>query len=716
MPRLEACGHFNIREHMEAAHHFLRDLALVLCVAAVTTVVFQRLRQPVVFGYLLAGLIIGPYIPIPLVAGEETVQTLAELGVILLMFGLGLEFSLRTLMSVGATAGLIAVAQSSVMLSVGYAIGQAFGWTTLESIYAGAAVAISSTTIIVKAFAEQKVRGRFTEVVFGILIIEDLIAIFLLAILTTVSAGSGLTVSGFGVTALRLATFLAALIGIGVLVVPRLVRYVVRLDRPETTLVTAVGVCFASALLALEFGYSVALGAFIAGSLIAESGKEKIIEHIVAPVRDMFAAVFFVAVGMLIDPAVLRDHWLAIVVLTIVVVIGKVLIVTLSSFFVGFGVRTSVQTGMSVAQIGEFSFIIAGIGLATGATRSFLYPITIAVSALTTLSTPLLIRASADAANYVDRRLPRSLQTFVALYGSWLERLRGANRSHPPGQGARRLIRLLLLDAVLIVIIVLGAAFETDRLTGMLSVRIGSSAETARLIVYGAAALVLAPLVVGILATTRGIARNWAERALPRPAAGRMDPGAPPRRVLIVTLQVALIALVGVPLVAITQPFIPPFRGAFLLALVILVLGIGFWRGTANLYGHARAGAEVIAAALARQLGSAGAEPAASQAEAPLDWARAILPGLGEPEGLRLEAGDFAVDRTLSELSLRGRTGASVLAISRGGAGVVVPTGHEVLHAGDLLALVGPSAAIVAAAAVVRTGKEPEYIPPPARD
>ena len=290
---------------MPESHHFLTNLALVLCVAAVTSLLFQRLHQPVVFGYLFAGMLIGPHIPVPLVADEGLVHTLAELGVILLMFALGLEFSLRKLFRVAPTAGIIALLQCSAMIFLGFGLGRLFGWTVLESVYAGAIIAISSTTIILKAFAEQKVSGKVADIVFGVLIIEDLIAILLIAILMTVSSGGNLGPWELTRTGMRLAAFLVGLIAVGLLVVPRLVRATVRLGSPETTLVTAVGISFATALLALSFGYSVALGAFIGGSLVAESGQAEKIEHLVAPVRDMFAAIFFVAVGMLIDPALI---------------------------------------------------------------------------------------------------------------------------------------------------------------------------------------------------------------------------------------------------------------------------------------------------------------------------------------------------------------------------------------------------------------------------
>src|SRR6266550_2251939 len=402
---------------MQDAHAFLTSLTVVLAVAAVTTVVFQRLRQPVVLGYIIAGLIVGPHVPIPLVADPNVVQTLSELGVILLMFSLGLEFSLRKLMAVGPTAGLTALLQSSLMVWLGFTIGRLFGWTTLESLFAGAVIAISSTTIIAKAFEEQGIRGKLRELVVGVLIVEDLIAVLLMAVLTAIASGSGLAAGPLAATIGRLAAFLVGLVGIGLLLVPRAIRAISRLHRRETTLVASIGICFTIALLAQAFGYSVALGAFLAGSLVAESGEEKQIERLVEPVRDIFGAVFFVSVGMLIDPALVARHWPAVVVLTAAVVIGKVVGVSLGAFLTGSGMRTSVQAGLSLAQIGEFSFIIAGLGLALHATREFLYPVAVAVSALTTLLTPWMIRASEPIAAWVDRKLPRPLQTFAALYG-----------------------------------------------------------------------------------------------------------------------------------------------------------------------------------------------------------------------------------------------------------------------------------------------------------
>ncbi|MGH7689982.1 MAG: cation:proton antiporter, partial [Gemmatimonadaceae bacterium] len=396
---------------MHAAPLFLQSLALVFCVAAVTTVLFQRLGQPVVFGYLLAGMILGPHVPVPVAVDSSTAQTLSELGVILLMFSLGLEFRLRRVIQMGVTSGLAALAETSIMLALGYLLAESLGWTPMEAIFAGAVVAFSSTTIVAKAFAGRGMSPALTNSVFGILIIEDLIAIFLLAVLSAVATGSGVTARGLGMTGIRLVTFLAALIGVGLLIVPRLMRMVVRVGRPETTLVTSIGICFGAALLALAFGYSVALGAFIAGTLVAESGEGPGIQRLIEPVRDMFVAIFFVSVGMLIDPHTIVVHWGAVLAFTLLIIGGKVLAVSIGAFLAGRPLRSAVQTGMSLAQIGEFSFIIAGVGLAAGTTRPFLFSIAVIVSAITTYTTPLLIGVAQPVALWIDRRLPRPLQT-----------------------------------------------------------------------------------------------------------------------------------------------------------------------------------------------------------------------------------------------------------------------------------------------------------------
>jgi CPA2 family monovalent cation:H+ antiporter-2 len=675
-------------------HAFLQNLAVVLCVAAVATVVFQRLHQPVVFGYLLAGMIIGPHISIPLVADPQTVRALSELGVILLMFSLGLEFSVRKLVQVSQKAGAVALFECTVMVSVGYLVGQMLGFTRMESIFAGAITGISSTTIIVKAFQELKIKGRVTELVFGILIIEDLIAIFLLTILTTISRSGAITPTDLALTAVRLVMFLAGLIGFGILTVPRAIRAVQKLEQPETILVASIGICFAAALLALSFGYSVALGAFIAGSLVAESGQQVEIEQLVRPVRDMFAAIFFVSVGMMIDPTALAQHWVAVVSLTLAVIIGKVFAVTIGAFLAGHGRRAAMKAGMSLAQIGEFSFIIAGVGVASGVIGGWMYPVAIAVSAITTLTTPLLIRLSNKAAASIDHWLPEPIQTVAALYTSWIERVRSAPRVPTERSRTNRIIRIILLDAALITAIVIGVGVEIDRLTVILGDVLGMAATRVRFVVVLATGLIAVPLLYGLINSAKTLGNHLARRAFAETQKGKMDPADAPRRALVILVQIAVVLAVGIPIVAITQPFLPPHQGAFVLLLLTLVLLVTLWRNAENLQGHARAGAEIIASALANQMASIDG---ASEDTKMLEDVNAVLPGLGEPVAIRVVPESIAVGRSLGQLNLRGATGATVLAIKRGSKQIPTPLGREVIQAGDLVAVAGARDALAIA-------------------
>ena len=677
---------------MHGATEFLTALTVVLGVAAIVTIVFQRLHQPVVLGYLLAGLIIGPHVPVPIVADSDIVRTLSDFGVILLMFSLGLEFSLRTLIRVAPTAGITAVVETSLMGWLGLTAGRVLGWTTLESLFAGAIVAISSTTIIAKAFEEQRVAGPRRAFVLGILIVEDLIAVVLLAALTAVSRGSGLSAADVAATVGRLAAFLAALVLVGVFLVPRGMRAVVRLGRPETTLIASVAVCFGISLLAQRAGYSVALGAFLAGSLVGESGEAGTIGRLIAPVRDMFAAVFFVSVGMLFDPALARDHVGAVALLVAVVIVGKTVGVGLSAFLTGAGVRTAVQAGMSLAQIGEFSFIIAGLGLTLGATREFLYPVAVAVSALTALATPWLIRASGPAAAWVDRRLPRALQTFAALYGTWIEGLRRAPPQPTRGARVRRLVRLLADDAVLLAAITIGFAVWFDAIVAWVRGHLRLGVPALRWLVVAVAVALAAPFVAGVVRVARRLALELAEATLPGAPSGRVDPAVAPRRALVVTVQLTVILLVAAPLVALTQPFLPGPQAAGVVLLGLGALAVAFWRSATNLEGHVRAGAQVIAEVLRAQVRAARPLDRTSLAQV-----QALLPGIGAPEPLTLGASSPAVGRTLAELNVRGLTGATVLEIHRGDEDVLVPRAQEVLRAGDVLALAGTAESIAAA-------------------
>ena len=670
------------------ATDFLVALTIVLGVAAITTFVFQRLRQPVVLGYILAGLILGPHIPIPVFADVKIVHTLSELGVIMLMFGLGLEFSIGKLFRAAPTAGITALIQCSAMMLIGFATAQAFGWTVLESVFCGAVIAISSTTIIAKAFDEQGIHGKLRELVVAILIVEDLIAVMLIAILTGASSGSGVSAAELVMTIGKLVGFLVALVVGGLFIVPRVIRAVVRIGRPETTVIASVAICFGVSLLAHEAGYSVALGAFVAGVLVAESGEARQIEPLVHPVRDVFAAVFFVSVGIMIDPGMIMEHWVAVLVLSLVVIVGKIVSVSVGAFLVGTGTRTSVAAGMSLAQIGEFSFIIAGVGLTLGAVGNFLYPVAVAVSAITTLTTPWLIRSSTRATQFIDAKLPKPLQTFVAFYDGWIERLRSKREPHSV---VRSLVGWLVLDiaaaATLVIAISLGFGWLTHWFVETFDIQ----RSTARIIIVALAGALAIPLCVGILRATRGLAAHLASTVVPRSAPNEVDLGMAPRRMLVTSLQLGGVAVAGLPLVALTQPFLPRYTALIALGVAVLVLGVAFWRSARDLQGHVRAASRVIVEALAAQASAPAGDHAVTDG---------LVPGLSSWQRVVVPSGGRAVGRSLADLAVRGSTGATVLAILHDGVGTI-PDAHTPLQAGDVLAISGSEEAIAAAAQLI---------------
>jgi CPA2 family monovalent cation:H+ antiporter-2 len=501
------------------------------------------------------------------------------------------------------------------------------------------------------------------------------------------------------------------------LVVPRLIRYLRRRGNPETLLVASLGLSFGFAYLAQASGYSVALGAFVAGSLVAESGEAPAVEEIVRPVRDLFAAIFFVSVGILIDPALVARHWAAVAAFVGLVVLGKSAAVGLGAFLTGHGVRTSVQTGMSLAQIGEFSFILAALGTSLGATREFLYPIAVAVSAVTTLTTPWLIAGSGTAAAWIDRKLPPRLQTVVSLYGSWVEELGRSPARHTLGAQVRKVVRAVLVDAAAVTAIAIGASVGAPSAAVRIAVALGSEAGLARWLVHAAAALLAAPFLVGLVRNGRRLGLALASAALPEVAAGRPDFAAAPRQALLAILQLGATVLVLLPVVAVTQPFLPGVPGAALLAAVVVVLGIGFWRSAAELQGHVRAGAQVIVEALAKQAAPDGNAHPQGAPDA-LASVRSMFPGMGEPTAVRLRKGSPAVGQSLSALGVRGRTGATVLVISRPGGSVMVPSAGEVLAPGDVLVLAGTHEAVDAArellGAEVSSRPRLEVLPGPA--
>lgn len=681
-------------------HVLIQTLALVVGTAAIVTLVFQRLRLPVVLGYLAAGMLVGPHTSVWFVADAGTVATLAELGVILLMFTIGLELSVRGVLGVGLGAIAATVIEVGVMLVLGTVVGTGFGLDGRASLFVGAIVAISSTTIISRALDEHPPTPTQRRRVFGLLVVEDLLAILILTVLTAVSRGAGLGMRELATTLGKLAGFLAVTVILGLMLVPRVVRATIAFGKHETTLVAAIGLCFGLAMLADAAGYSVALGAFLAGALVAEADANHAIEPLIEPIRDLFAAIFFVSVGMLIDPAAIAAHWLEIVVVLGVVVGGKIVAVSLGVFISGRGIPAAITTGMTMAQIGELSFVAANIGVGAGVLPPAWYAVAVAVSAVSTALTPVLVRVGPRAATWIEPRLPRRLATFAALYGSWIESA-GARPARGP---VRRRVTLLALDAAALFGVVLGLGLAREPAADALIEQFGLDDGVAALLVVLAAIAIAAPLLLGMARLSHALAAAVAERALPSRAG--LDLGAAPRRMLTVAVQVPILVVAAVPGLAAAGAIAPSLTIAVVAALIALEAW-RVWRSAGDLDAHVRAGAqaivEVLAAAAPRRARAATEPPEPIGAVEPnaLSAIETVLPGLGTPTAVRVAATSALVGKTLAATNLRGATGATVLAIQRGATSIPVPAPTDTIFVDDVLALAGSSEAIAAATALL---------------
>lgn len=393
---------------MQHLSPLIYDLALVLIVAAVISLIFKWLKQPVVLGYIIAGFFVGPNFKVfPSVVEIESVKIWAEIGVLFLLFGLGLEFSFKKLLKVGGVAVITAFTGVGMTMLVGFLIGKILGWNNMDCLFLGGILAIASTTIIIKAFDELGVKSqKFSGIVMGVLVVEDIVAVVLMVVLSTVAISRSFQGMEMIISVLKLLFFLILWFLSGIYILPSLLKRLQRLLNEETLLIVSLALCFLMVVLATMAGFSPALGAFIMGSILAETTKAEKIEHVLKPLQSLFGAIFFVSVGMLIDPKMLVVHALPILLATLVLLFGKPFFVTLGALVSGQPLKIAVQSGMSLSQIGEFSFIIATLGLTLGVTSDFLYPIAVAVSVITTFTTPFMIRLSGPFYQLLERRLP----------------------------------------------------------------------------------------------------------------------------------------------------------------------------------------------------------------------------------------------------------------------------------------------------------------------
>lgn len=388
----------------------ITDLSLILILASIFSVLCKILKQPVVLGYIVAGLLAGPHISLIPTVQPENISTWADIGVIFLLFGMGLEFSFKKMMSIGKVGGKAMLFEVITLSVFGFAIGRLMGWNFIDSMLLGGMLTMSSTAIIVKAFNDMGLqKEKFAGIVFGILVFEDLFAILLMVILSTFAVSRSFEGSEFAMMVARLGFFLVMWFVCGIYLIPTLLKKIKKYLNSETLLLVAMGLCFLMVVLATKAGFSSALGAFIMGSILAETIELENIEKVIQPIKDFFGAIFFVSVGMMVDPQVLFDNFSTVIIIAAASIAGKMIFTTTGVRLAGESMKTAVQSGFSLAQMGEFSFIIASMGMSLGVTSASIYPIVIAVSVITTFTTPYTIKLALPAYHVLESVLPNSL-------------------------------------------------------------------------------------------------------------------------------------------------------------------------------------------------------------------------------------------------------------------------------------------------------------------
>ncbi len=644
---------------------FLQDLAVVMIAAGIVTVLFQRLKQPVVLGYIVAGILIGPHL-LELIKEQDAIKSLAELGMVFLMFSLGLEFNLRKLRRVAATALVAAPLAILLMVFVGYQVGQVMGWKPVSSLFLGAIISIASTSVIVKVLREMKRdREPFAGLIYGILIVEDLLGVVMIVLLTGIASTDDLGLQSMAASTGKLLVFLVTVLVVGLLLVPRLLNFVARFESNERLLVAVLGLCFGTALVADKLGFSVALGAFLVGAVMAESAQSRRIESLVEPVRDLFTAVFFVAIGLLVDPALLWQHIVPIVGISLVVMIGQIAGNTFGTVVAGHDFRTAVRVGTGLSQIGEFSFVIATLGLTLGVTDPSLYPIIVGVALVTTLFTPLWIHNADRLTDALLRAAPKPLAGYLTLYKDWVERFKGGQWNSLAWKLSRKWLLQMAINMALVAGLLIGAATLA---------RIEPAWPSA--VLWVAALVFSLPMLIANLRKLQALGMLISEATIRRESAGQRT-----QALRAVVANVCLVAgTTGMILcvLLLSSALLPPLGVMLALAVVLVVVAWLQWRFLVRIYAKAQIALKETFEA--NELGQAEAEAA--------DLPAGLLEA-AHLDSVRLAKGSPVIDQRIGDLDLRSNTGVSIVGIERDGERIVNPGPEETLLEGDRLLLLG---------------------------
>ena len=651
--------------------NLVRDLAVILISAGAFTIISKALKQPLILGYILAGFLVGPHISwFPGISSEETVHQWSEIGIIFLMFGLGLEFSFKKLLKVGSSALVTAGSKFLGVFVIGFVAGQAMGWTAMESIFLGGLLSMSSTMVVLKSYDDMGLKGRpWAGMVFGTLVVEDLIAILLMVLLSTMAVSNQFAGGEMLFNLAKLAFFLILWFLVGIYVIPSVLKRARRFLNDEILLIVSIGLCFGMVALAETVGFSSALGAFVMGSILAETIESEHIDRLVAPIKDLFGAIFFVSVGMMVAPAVIAEHWLTILIITLIVMLSHILFAGAGILMTGGGLRNAVHTGFSLAQLGEFGFIIAGVGVTLGVMRDFIYPVIIAVSVITTFTTPYMIKLAGPSYNLLLKRLPER----------WIARLDAPeqkSRSTEAEQSEwKKLLRAYFLRIVLYGVVIVAIMIGSKEFLEPTAARLFPSWTPFRLnlAVVIVTLLVMAPFIYGMAISSGSINRS-ASKLLAEKNANKW-----PLAGLVLTRTFLAVSMV----LSVIASHFELAGWAFVLMLLGGIIFILAARRTMHRY----------SALEQRFLSNLNEKEEAERRSHPVSTSlREKMTGYDvHLEPLEVSPDSVFAGKQLKDIPFRAETGANLVKIRRGNQSITIPSGEVRIYPYDKLLAVGSS-------------------------
>ena len=657
--------------------NLVSDLALILIAAGIFTVISRALKQPLILGYIIAGFLISPHLGIfPAITSTESVKQWSELGIIFLLFALGLEFSFKKLLKVGSSALITCGTNCIGMFIVGITVGNALGWTMMESIFLGGLLSMSSTTIIIKTFDDLGLKQKpYAGLVFGVLVVEDLVAVLLMVLLSTLAVSNKFAGAEMVFSLARLAFFLILWFLIGIYVIPILLKKAKKYLNDEIILIISIGLCFGMVSLASLAGFSSALGAFVMGSILAETVEGERIGHLLKGIKDLFGAIFFVSVGMMIDPAIIAEHWGTIIILAIVAVAGILTFATAGTLLAGRGLDTAVHTGFSLAQLGEFGFIIASLGCSLGVMRDFIYPVIITVSVITAFSTPYMIKAADPVSAWLQRVLPASILSKINP-----PQVPAGISSKAESNAWGQLVKSYAIRVVLYGVILLAILLAAPKLlTGLAETVLPDMSESLRKVLCLVIELVvMTPFLYG-LAITNGTINKHASKLLKDKASNRW----PILSLLVFRILIGIAFIIA----AITSYFQLGGWG------ILLVIGAGLVvMLTAKLAFKRFSGLEK------RFIENFNEKEELEKKKAPVSSSvREIMGQYNIHTAVAEISPDFSyIGKTLREMPFRKHSGVNIIKIQRGSKSIQIPSGDVIIYPHDRLVAVGTDEQIAA--------------------